>query len=1179
MSARILDVLFDRFRRAGDIEALGEVFDRTAPELVRIATSLVRDPHEADDLVQQTFLTAIERAARYDATRRLEPWLLGILVHHARELRERNARQLDPARFEHRAPALPDESLLSGEVAEAFERALGELPRTDREVLESYLRAGKGAVEIARESGLAPGAVRMRIHRGLDRLRRALPAGLALGGAAGAVHGQGAVRARILLAGRDALQNGPLVGATGAAGIVGGLLMSKKIAAAVVLLALAAGYSFLVHGRNVAAPEERELAQVEPPPRAQVAPEAVLSPSALPEALLASSGAARTSAALSEASDADRAGLRGRVVESDGAPVPALAVVLLELREGELRGASLDASPAPRLVAASATTDAEGVFVLECESVAGLRALGLDLGGPRGALRELEVDLAPGATADLGDVALPPCGALAGRVVDAEGAGVAGARVRVGALPPALLALGFDGLVAGGAVAEVKAGEAVDFVFELPPWLSAVEARLPLATTTSGADGSFVLEHAPAGSLTALVDAPGFARLSSAPFRLDAGQRLELAPLALGPGETIRARVRDADGRAVAGAEVRAGTQAMPGGPALFGATSPSDADGRCAFEHVAPGRDVVVLARHDALAPWRLAVEAGGEYVVALEAPRELVLEVVDAAGTPVAAPELFVRRASPMDWFGALAPAWRAVRPRDAGPGRFALGPLAEGQYEVAARAAGLAQASASATLGSEPTPMLRLTLQPPRRVSVSVREASTGQPLAGVEVRVEKAGTVRPLIVCSARSDADGRAELVLPAGGAEPLDLRVEHPRFAPLTLPLGDSASYELALSAGGRLVVRLADAEPADACALRLEYCGPRARPEARFPRTVRLHTEGEQVFERLQPGKWSWDLFDSVGGRDPLAALESPVIGRAHGEFELADGQTLALALDSRGEVAAPAAGEASLAGLVRIEGQPAGELFVSLCPVEHHDDSETLYAQGQGGRFRFDGVEPGEYHLVVQDARTLGDSPVTLLQETLRLEAGEQHELERDLERLACRLVVLGADGQPAAGALLALTPLDELSQGVGAEARTGRDGSARVELAHRGRYAVFASHAELGVARGELAVGADGADDCILTLSPGVECAGTLRLPSDAPQDTERCFLMLAAPADPEFQLSRRVKVAGGRGSFRFTGLAPGKYVADLYVESTSLRASFELPEWGDGALELSFETRAQ
>ena len=42
--------------------ALGAIFDATAPELLRVAMSLVGAAGEADDLLQDTFLTAIERA-------------------------------------------------------------------------------------------------------------------------------------------------------------------------------------------------------------------------------------------------------------------------------------------------------------------------------------------------------------------------------------------------------------------------------------------------------------------------------------------------------------------------------------------------------------------------------------------------------------------------------------------------------------------------------------------------------------------------------------------------------------------------------------------------------------------------------------------------------------------------------------------------------------------------------------------------------------------------------------------------------------------------------------------------------------------------------------------------------------------------------------------------------------
>src|SRR5262245_7545317 len=103
-----LDRLFDRFRRRGDVPALGAVFDATAPELLHVAMNLVRDPGEADDLLQETFLTAIQRAPRYDAERRLVPWLLGILAHHAKERRRQRARELDPTRLAERAPSTPE---------------------------------------------------------------------------------------------------------------------------------------------------------------------------------------------------------------------------------------------------------------------------------------------------------------------------------------------------------------------------------------------------------------------------------------------------------------------------------------------------------------------------------------------------------------------------------------------------------------------------------------------------------------------------------------------------------------------------------------------------------------------------------------------------------------------------------------------------------------------------------------------------------------------------------------------------------------------------------------------------------------------------------------------------------------------------------------------------------------
>ncbi len=83
MTTRETEHLFLQFRRFGDPDGLAGVFDHCAPRLLRMALHLGRDPGDAEDLVQATFLTAIEKAATYDASRPLLPWLTGILIRHA----------------------------------------------------------------------------------------------------------------------------------------------------------------------------------------------------------------------------------------------------------------------------------------------------------------------------------------------------------------------------------------------------------------------------------------------------------------------------------------------------------------------------------------------------------------------------------------------------------------------------------------------------------------------------------------------------------------------------------------------------------------------------------------------------------------------------------------------------------------------------------------------------------------------------------------------------------------------------------------------------------------------------------------------------------------------------------------------------------------------------------------
>ncbi len=111
------DQAFARFCETGSPDALGQAFDAVAPSLLLVAARLAPAGVDAEDLLQQTFLEAIRRSDRYDRTRPLSAWLVGILVKCAQAERRRGDRHLDPERIRSSAEADP------GVVAEAEELA------------------------------------------------------------------------------------------------------------------------------------------------------------------------------------------------------------------------------------------------------------------------------------------------------------------------------------------------------------------------------------------------------------------------------------------------------------------------------------------------------------------------------------------------------------------------------------------------------------------------------------------------------------------------------------------------------------------------------------------------------------------------------------------------------------------------------------------------------------------------------------------------------------------------------------------------------------------------------------------------------------------------------------------------------------------------------------------------
>src|SRR5262245_4680885 len=224
-----VEQLFARFASQGDVDALSEVFDRTAPALLRLAVQICGREAEAEDLLQATFLVAIEKARSFDPARSLTAWLVGILQKQGKSQRRRLRRETPAADVSFAVDA--EERVVAGEVREAVTKALLQLDEPYRRPLHLRLLDGLSTVEIAQHLGRTPGAVRVQLHRGLARIRRLLPTGLAIGVVPHA-RGLEAVRGEVLAA-----ANAPA--AVGVGVLLSGGLLVKKLIGAVVAVCLA----------------------------------------------------------------------------------------------------------------------------------------------------------------------------------------------------------------------------------------------------------------------------------------------------------------------------------------------------------------------------------------------------------------------------------------------------------------------------------------------------------------------------------------------------------------------------------------------------------------------------------------------------------------------------------------------------------------------------------------------------------------------------------------------------------------------------------------------------------------------------------------------------------------------------------------------------------------------------
>ena len=172
--------------RDGDSEAFHALVDRHSRAVYRIAYRMTGSPHDAEDVVQETFLRAYRQLARFESRATFSTWLHRIAVNCSIDLiRSRPHRETghDDADLEqfgagvepgNTSGASPERLMMSTEVQERIAAAMGGLSPMERAAFMLRHFEGRSIDEISRSLGLKTNATKHSIFRAVRKMRIAL---------------------------------------------------------------------------------------------------------------------------------------------------------------------------------------------------------------------------------------------------------------------------------------------------------------------------------------------------------------------------------------------------------------------------------------------------------------------------------------------------------------------------------------------------------------------------------------------------------------------------------------------------------------------------------------------------------------------------------------------------------------------------------------------------------------------------------------------------------------------------------------------------------------------------------------------------------------------------------------------------------------------------------------------
>jgi RNA polymerase sigma-70 factor (ECF subfamily) len=172
--------------RKGNQHAFRVLVERHSKPVFRLAFRMTGNEHDAEDVVQETFLRAYKQLQRFDGRAAFGTWLYRICANcsldliRARKSRKEQQTSLadEPAgqwleRIATSDPS-PERLTQSGQIAALIEPVLKTLTETERTAFVLRHYEGCDIEEIARIMGVRANAAKHSVFRAVQKVRRAL---------------------------------------------------------------------------------------------------------------------------------------------------------------------------------------------------------------------------------------------------------------------------------------------------------------------------------------------------------------------------------------------------------------------------------------------------------------------------------------------------------------------------------------------------------------------------------------------------------------------------------------------------------------------------------------------------------------------------------------------------------------------------------------------------------------------------------------------------------------------------------------------------------------------------------------------------------------------------------------------------------------------------------------------